>query len=81
MGAEALTSRILLVNRPIIYGMPLILDPTRSSTKELSNLISILQSCIKLIRDQKALEELQCIFKNYGYQVSGKPIEKTINQV
>lgn len=61
--------------------MPAILDPIRSSTEEVINLRGFLQSYMKLIRDHMTLEDLHCILNNYGHQVSGKPIEKTINQV
>lgn len=58
VGAEASTSRNPSVNNLIICDMPVILDPTRNYTKKVSNLRGFLQICMKLIRDQKALEEL-----------------------
>jgi len=78
VGVEALTSRHIPVNDPIICDMPLILDSTKSSTKEVSILRGFFQSCMKSIWDQKALEELHYILNNCGHQVSGKPIEKPL---
>ena len=64
-----------------IFDMPSVLDPTKSSIEEVNILKGILQSFMKLLCDQKALEELQYILNNCGCQTSGRMIERTINQV
>lgn len=81
METEASTSRSPKVNALIFYDGTSRLDPDKNSEADVCNMRNFLQSCMKLIRDQKALEELRSILNNYDREVGGKAMELSINQV
>jgi len=64
MGTKSLTSRSTQVNAPVIYDRPPRLDPGKNSEANVCNMRNFLQSCMKIIRYQRALEELKSIFNS-----------------
>ena len=64
MGTEASTSRHPQVNALIIYDGPPRLDPGKNFEAYVGILKNFLQSCMKLIIYQRALEELQSILNS-----------------
>ena len=64
-----------------MYDEPPRIKSGKNSEADESNLRNFLQSCIKLLRDQKALEGLQSILNGCDRQVGGRTMDQVGNQM
>jgi hypothetical protein len=65
------------------YGMPLAFDQSASSKaiKEVRKLVEFLYTCIKLIQDESAIQELQNLVKQYEIGKIDPLLNREVHQI